>query len=357
MTLPANAAGAGRERLLKIQLLALAPASLAAILNSGYQFLRGLSEADDPESFDLRGRIAFGLAGNAEQPGIFDYFLAGLAYLLPILLLALVVGGFWERIVANRRQKPMEPGFVLVALLFTLLLPAAAAFGHVVFGIICAKMLGKAIFGGDGKSFISPALLGVALVQVSFPAASGVGPMWQGINGYSGSEAIALYYRGGEAALAEVGIDIGSAFIGAIPGPLGTTSLLAIALGAALLLLTRVIAWRMLLSQLLGLLVFALLVRLIGGEGELPLHWHLLIGSFAFGAVFIACDPVASPCTNPGRWIMGFLIAALLVLIRSINPTHPDAVVPVLLLAAILAPLVDHAVIAWNIRKRGQRNV
>jgi Na+-transporting NADH:ubiquinone oxidoreductase subunit B len=103
--------------------------------------------------------------------------------------------------------------------------------------------------------------------------------------------------------------------------------------------------------------IFTTLAWLFGGADVLPAHWHILLGSFAFGAVFIACDPVASACTNPGRWIQGFLIAALLVLIRTINPTHPDAVVPVLLLAAILAPLIDHAVIAWDIRKRGQRHV
>ena len=93
------------------------------------------------------------------------------------------------------------------------------------------------------------------------------------------------------------------------------------------------------------------------GIGALPAYWHLLLGSFAFGAVFLGCDPVASACTNPGRWIQGFLIAALVVLIRVANPIHPDAVIPALLLASILAPLIDHAVIAWNIRQRARRHV
>ena len=351
------AANAGRRRILKLQILALAPVLLAAIFNSGYQFLRGAIAVDGFVADDLRGRLAMGLVTDPQQPNLFDYGIAGLAQVLPMLLLALLVGALWERIVAERAGRPREPEFVLVALLFTLLLPGATGFTHIIFGMSGAMLLGRAIFGGEGKYFISPALLGVAIVQVSFPAASGTQPLWGGVAGYAGSDAIATWYRGGDAALAQLGIDPWSAFVGAIPGPLGTTSLLAVAIGAAVLLLARVISWRLLAAQLLGLLLFATLARLVGGTDELPIHWHLLLGSFAFAAVFIACDPVASSCTNPGRWIQGLLIAALLVLIRTVNPTHPDAVVPVLLLAAVVAPLIDHAVLAWNIRKRGQRHV
>ena len=141
---------------------------------------------------------------------------------------------------------------------------------------------------------------------------------------------------------------------------MGTTSVLAIGLGALLLLVTRVISWRLLAAQLAGLLLVAALFKLFGAAGgivSMPVYWHLLLGSFAFGAVFLACDPVASCCTNPGRWIQGLLIAALVVTIRVVNPTHPDAVIPAILLASIVAPLIDHAVIGWNIRRRGRRHV
>ncbi|MCP4387790.1 MAG: NADH:ubiquinone reductase (Na(+)-transporting) subunit B, partial [Gammaproteobacteria bacterium] len=270
------------------------------------------------------------------------------------------IGGFWERIIAAQRQRSVEPGFILIALLFTLLLPGAAPFSHVIYGMSFAILLGKGIFGGDGKTFLSPALLGVALVQVSFPSASGLHPLWQGLAGYAGSDAIALFHRGGEAALAEVGIDLWSAFVGSTSGTLGTTSVLAVILGAGLLLLKRLISWRLLLAQLIGLTVVATLFNLATtetGAGAMPAYWHLLLGSFAFAAVFIACDPVASCCTNPGRWIQGFLIGALVVLIRVANSTHPDAVIPAILLASITAPLIDHAVIAWNIRQRASRHV
>jgi len=350
----------GYPRVLKLQLLALLPVSIAAVVNAGYQYLAALGADAELAVDDLRANLASGLGASFEDPGLYDWLAAGLAHFVPLLLVALVVGGFWERIIAAQRKRAIEPGFVLIALLFTLLLPGAAPFSHVVYGMSFAILLGKAIFGGDGKTFLSPALLGVALVQVSFPSASGQHPLWQGLAGYSGSDAIALFHRGGEAALSEAGIDVWSAFVGSTSGTLGTTSVLAVILGAGLLLLTQVISWRLLLAQVLGLVVVATLVNFTAAEtgaATMPAYWHLLLGSFAFGAVFLACDPIASCCTNPGRWIQGLLIGALVVLIRVANSTHPDAVIVAILLASITAPLIDHAVIAWNIRQRGRRHV
>lgn len=355
-----SAAAGGQRRIRKIQLLALLPVSIAAVVNCGYQYLSVLAGDPGRASDDLRSNLAASLGASFEDPGVYDWLAAGLAHFLPMLLLALVVGGFWERIIAAQRQRPIEPGFVLIALLLTLMLPGSAPFFHIVYGMSFAILLGKGIFGGDGKTFISPALLGIAIVQVSFPSAAGLHPLWQGLAGYAGSDAIALFHRGGEAALGEAGIDLWSAFIGSTSGTLGTTSVFAVAIGAALLLVTRIIAWRLLLAQLLGVALVATLFNLLGnssGATTMPVHWHLLLGSFAFGAVFIACDPVASCCTNPGRWIQGFLIGALVVLIRVANSTHPDAVIPAMLLASITAPLIDHAVIAWNIRQRARRHV
>ncbi len=349
-----------RQRIFNLQLLALVPVAIAALFNTGYPYLRVLAENPALESDDIRSRIARGLGASYQHPGIVDMLAAGLAHLLPILVLALITGGVWERIIAGRRQRPMESGFILIALLFTLLLPGAAAFSHVVFGMSFAILVGKAIFGGEGKTFLSPALLGIAIVQVSFPGSAGQHPLWQGLTGYGGSEAFALFHRGGEVALHAVEINLWSAFIGSTPGPMGTTSVLAVVLGAGLLLATRVISWRLLVAQIFGLAVFVTLFNMLAAESgasTMTIHWHLLLGSFLFGAVFLACDPVASCCTNPGRWIQGFVIGALVVLIRVANSTHPDAVIPALLLASILAPLIDYAVIAVNIRRRSRRHV
>jgi Na+-transporting NADH:ubiquinone oxidoreductase subunit B len=349
-----------RQQILKLQLIALVPVTIAALFNTGYQYLRVLADNPALESDDIRSRIASGLGASYQDPGLYDMLAAGLAHLLPILGVALITGGIWERIIAEKRQRPFEPGFILIALLFTLLLPGAAAFSHVVFGMSFAILFGKAIFGGEGKTFLSPALLGVAIVQVSYPGSAGQHPLWHGLTGYGGSEAIALYHRGGEAALAAADITPWSAFLGSTSGLMGTTSVLAVLLGAALLLVTRIISWRLLAAQIIGLAVFVTLFNLSAAEpgaGMMPVHWHLLLGSFLFSAVFLACDPVASCCTNPGRWIQGLLIGALVVLIRVANSTHPDAVIPAMLLASILAPLIDHAVIAFNIRQRARRHV
>lgn len=350
----------GRKRILQLQLLALLPVGIAALVNTGYQYLAAVARDSAVATSDFRSQLALSLGASHETLGLYDMLVAGFAHLVPILLLALLVGGFWERIIAGRRQIAIEPGFILVAVLFTLLMPGAAAWGHVVFGMSFAMLLGRGIFGGDGKTFLSPALLGVAIVQVSFPGVADQHPLWHGLAGYAGSDAIALFDRGGEAALNAADIDLWTAFIGRTPGNMGTTSILAVALGAVLLLIERLISWRLLAAQIIGLFVFATLFNIFGadtGASAMPAYWHLLLGSFAFGAVFLACDPVASACTNPGRWIQGFLIAALVVLIRVANPTHPDAVIPALLLASIFAPLIDHAVIAWNIRGRARRHV
>jgi Na+-transporting NADH:ubiquinone oxidoreductase subunit B len=341
-------------------LLALLPVSLAAVLNSGYQFLAAQAQTASLPIDDLRSRIALSLGVSHETTGVYDVLVAGLAHTLPILLVALITGGVWERMIAEQRQRPFEPGFIVIALLFTLLLPGAAPLGHVIFGMSFAILFGKGIFGGEGKTFLSPALLGIAILQISYPSATAAHPLWNGLAGYAGSDAFTIFQRGGESALAEAGFNTWTAFFGSTPGLLGTTSVLAVACGAALLLLTRIIAWRLLLAQIVGLVLTATLFTLMGpqtGVSAMSASWHLLLGSFAFGAVFLACDPVASCCTNPGRWLQGLFIGALIVLIRVSNSTHPDAVIPVMLLASILAPLIDHAVIAVNIRKRAARHV
>ena len=349
-----------QRRILHLQFFSLIPVSVAALFNVGYQYLSALGNHQQIVLNDFRSQLAHFLGAGAETPGIYDFFIVGFAHLGPTLALALFTGGLWERIIAEQRNRAFELGFIPIAVIFTLFLPAATSLSHVVFGMSFAILVGKGIFGGDGKTFLSPALLGIAIVQVSFPGMNNEHPLWNGLSGYSGSDAIALYYRGGEAALAAVDINLWSAFLGYIPGPVGTTSIVAVLLGATVLLWTRLISWRLLVAQLLGLVLCALLFGLLNSDSSgfsLPPVWHLLIGSFAFGAVYLACDPVSSCCTNPGRWIQGLLIGVLVVVIRELNPTHPDAVIPVILLASILAPLIDHIVVFWNIRQRSRRHV
>ena len=363
MTLPVFHAVAGfgaYRRLLRLRLLALLPVVAAAILNTGYQYLSRLRADPGIAGDGLRERLARGLGADYVDAGVFDWCAAGIAHLLPVLAVALAAGWFWEWLVARYRGRPPGVDYVLTALTFTLLLPGAVPFFHVLFGMSFAILLGSAIFGGDGRTFLSPALLGIVVLQTGFPGVGGPHPLWQGLTGYGGGDSVALFYGGGEVALMEAGIDPASAFWGAVAGPMGTTSVFAVCIGALLLLVTRVISWRLLLAQVIGLLAIAGLVDFIGAGAEgvaLPAWWQLLLGGFAFGAVFLACDPVASCCTNPGRWAQGLLVGALVVLIRTGSASHPDAVVQAVLLGSILAPLIDHAVIALNVRRRARRRV
>lgn len=355
-----SVAADGYRRLLVLRMLALLPVTLAAIITTGYHYLSRLAENPGFRGDDIRVLLARELGADYVDAGFFDWCAAGIAHLLPVLAVALLAGCFWEWLIVRYRGRPPAVDFVHTSLLFTLLLPGAAPFYHVLFGMSFAILAGSAIFGGDGRTFLCPALLGIAILQVGFPAVGGMHPLWQGLAGYGGSEAIALFHRGGEAALAASGIDPVSAFLGGTAGSMGTTSVLAVIVGAGLLLVTGVISWRLLLAQVIGLVVFAGLFNYAadgGGAAAMPPWWHLLLGGFAFGAVFLACDPVASCCTNPGRWAQGMLIGALVVLIRVGSAGHPDAVVPAVLLASILAPLIDYAVIALNVRRRARRHV
>ena len=158
--------------------------------------------------------------------------------------------------------------------------------------------------------------------------------------------------------LASAGIDWWDAFFGNLQGMMGTTSLLAIGLGGAMLIVTRIASWRLILGQLLGLMLVVILFNLFGSEQgitTLPWHWHVVLGSFAFGAVFLATDPASSASTNAGRWVQGLMVGALVVMMRVANPAHPDGVILAVLMGSILAPLIDHVVIWFNVKQRARR--
>jgi Na+-transporting NADH:ubiquinone oxidoreductase subunit B len=221
-----------------------------------------------------------------------------------------------------------------------------------------AIVFGKGIFGGEGKTFLNPALLGAAVMLISFPTALTDHPLWTEIAGYGGTRAFALYHIEGIDGLASAGIEWRSAFLGNVQGMMGATSLLAIGLGGTILIVTRIASWRLILGQVLGLAVVVTLCNLFGREqgiAMLPWYWHVALGSFAFGAVFLATDPASAASTNAGRWAQGLIVGALVVTIRVANPAHPDGVVLAILMGSILAPLIDHVVIWFNVRQRARR--
>jgi Na+-transporting NADH:ubiquinone oxidoreductase subunit B len=342
-------------RIQAIRLLALVPVLIAAVVNTGHQYLSALNTMGGIDEGDWRDRLVQSLRLDYADPGWFDVLAAGLVHVLPVLAVALLVGSVWEQVFAVGRRRRRESGLLVIPVLMTLLMPPGVSLVHLAVGMSFAMVFGKGIFGGEGKTFLSPAVLGAAVTLISFPTALTNHPLWTGVAGYGGTRAFALYHNDGAEGLAAAGIDWWGALIGNVQGMMGTTSLLAIGLGGAVLIVMRIASWRLIVGQLLGLVLVVTLCNLLGGDRgitTLEWHWHLVLGSFAFGAVFLATDPASSASTNAGRWAQGLIVGALVVMIRIVNPAHPDGVILAILMGSILAPLIDHVVIRLNVRQR-----
>jgi len=320
------------------------PVLIAAVINTGYQYLLVFEQGAEGWRKNLVGFFKL----ETVEPNSLDILVAGFIHVLPVFVIAILAGGFCERLFADNRKLPFDTGVVHTALLFTLLMPPSAGVFHVVFGMVFAIVFAHGVFGGEGKSFLNPALVAVAVVQITFPSALTDHSLWERLNGYAGTRDFAIFQQQGID-----GFDIWNAFLGTTQGLMGTTSVLAILIGAGFLLYARIASWRVPAGLLIGVIAISIICNGFGG-GILDLPWygHVTLGSFAFAAVFIASDPSSSSSTNTGRWVQGILGGALLVFMRVVNPSHPDSVVPVLLLMSMTAPLIDHVVIWFNVRRR-----
>ena len=231
-------------------------------------------------------------------------------------------------------------------------------------GITFGIVIGKEIFGGTGKNFLNPALTGRAFLYFAYPSQLSGDKVWvsgitdNGIvpNGYSGATPLGLAAENGVIGIEER-YTWSQSFFGGIPGSVGETSLIAIALGAMILLITRIASYRIILGTLLGMFVMSSIFNQIDSDNpmfSIPFYWHLVIGSFAFGLVFMATEPVSGSATNTGRWIYGFVIGVTVILIRVINPAFPEGMMLAILFGNLLAPVIDHLVVSSNIKKRNQ---
>ncbi|MGI9305189.1 MAG: RnfABCDGE type electron transport complex subunit D, partial [Gammaproteobacteria bacterium] len=298
-------------------MFAVVPVLIAAVVNTGYQYLLALEVVGGEGAGGWRDAAARALGADYSDPSAAGIVAAGLVHVLPVLGMAMLVGGLWERVFANSRRRRFDTGVFVTALVFTLLMPPAVSLAHVVFGMSFAIVFGKGVFGGEGKTFLNPALLGAAVMQISFPTALSDHPLWTGIAGYEGTKALALYQQNGSAGFAWADMSWWDAFLGATQGMMGATSVLAVLVGGVALVLAGIASWRLVLAQVLGLVVAATFCNMLGeGIFALPWHWHLVLGSFAFGAVFVATDPGSSASTEAGRWAQGLLMGALVVMIR-----------------------------------------
>ena len=265
------------------------------------------------------------------------------------------VGGFWEVLFAIKRGHEVNEGFFVTSVLFALILPATIPLWQVALGITFGVVIGKEIFGGTGKNFLNPALTGRAFLYFAYPAQISGDAVWVAADGYTGATALSMAFQDGMTALTNT-YSWWDAFLGFIPGSVGEVSTLAILIGAAVLLWTKIANWRIMLGVFLGMVITSTLFNLIGSETNpmfaMPWYWHLVIGGFAFGMVFMATDPVSASMTNQGRLVFGALIGVMTVLIRVVNPAFPEGIMLAILFANLFAPLMDHYVVQANIKRR-----
>ena len=273
-----------------------------------------------------------------------------------LFLVTNIVGGLWEGLFASVRRHEINEGFLVTGLLFPLTLPPTIPLWQVAVGISFGVVIGKEIFGGTGKNFLNPALVSRAFIFFAYPAQLSGNAVWVAADGYTGATFLG---QAAEFGMKGVTFSFSDAFFGFIPGSMGETSALACLLGAGYLILTGIGSWRIMLSMVLSTVGFAWLLNTIGSSTN-PMFsvtpaWHLVTGSFAFGCVFMATDPVSSAMTNIGRYIYGALIGFMVILVRVINPAFPEGVMLAILFGNVFAPLIDYFVIRSNIKRRKQR--
>lgn len=347
------------KRVMFLVVIAALPCVWVALWNTGYQANLAIAELDLRSAAGWRGGALDALGIGYAAESVLANAVHGALYFVPIYAVTLIVGGAWEVLFALVRNHEVNEGFLVTSLLYALILPPDLPLWQVALGISFGVVIGKEVFGGTGKNILNPALAGRAFLYFAYPAEISGEAVWVAVDGYTGATALGVAAESGVAGIVNTGTSWLSAFIGTIPGSLGETSALACLIGAVFLIYTGVASWRIMLGVFAGMVVTAYLFNVIGSVNNpmfaMPWYWHLVLGGFAFGMVFMATDPVTSAQTDPGRWVFGILIGALTVVIRVTNPAYPEAIMMVILFANLLAPLIDQGVTWLHVRRRGRR--
>jgi Na+-transporting NADH:ubiquinone oxidoreductase subunit B len=328
------------KRTMTMVILALMPALLFGMYNTGYQ-----------HNLSIGGDMTF-----------WAMFWFGFLKVLPLIIVSYVVGLGVEFIAAQIRGHEVNEGYLVTGMLIPLIMPVDVPLWILSLSVIFAVIVGKEVFGGTGMNIWNPALLSRAFVFFAYPSQISGDKIWieglssgQGIvDGFSGATPLA-HAAAGEFDKMPSFMDM---FIGFIPGSIGETSTLAILIGAVMLLWTGIASWKIMLSTFAGGILTGLLLNAVGPEGSymsMPAINHLVMGGFAFGAVFMATDPVTGSQTERGKWIYGFLIGVMAILIRVFNPGYPEGMMLAILLLNTFAPFIDHFVVQSNIKRRLRR--
>jgi len=345
------------KRVMITVVVALVPTILMAMYNTGLQANRALEMgAVGPHGW-REWAIQF-LGAGYSAASVFDCFVHGAVYFLPVFAVTFAVGGFWEILFAVVRKHQINEGFLVTTFLFPLILPATIPLWQVALGITFGIVIGKEVFGGTGYNIFNPALTARAFLFFGYPAQISGDKVWIAADGISGATLLAKAQEGTLTSLGDHSAWL-DAFLGFIPGSMGETSTLAILFGAAVLIITGVASWRIMVAVLAGTAATSFLLNAVGSETNpmfaIPFHWHLVIGGFAFATVFMATDPVSAPASKKGQLIYGFLIGVLLIVVRVLNPAYPEGLLVAILLMNVFSPLIDHYVVKAHIRKRRAR--
>jgi len=321
------------KRTMAVVVLALIPATIFGMWNVGYQHFLSLG---------------------INKP-LFDEFLYGLIKVLPLIVVSYVVGLGIEFAFAQIKGHQVNEGFLVSGMLIPLIVPPDIPLWMLATATAFAVIIGKEVFGGTGMNIFNPALIARAFLFFAYPKQMSGDIVWIAEKGdaVTGATPLASAAAGQTDSMSSAW----DMFLGNIPGSVGETSTIAILLGAAVLIISGIGNLRIMLSVFIGGFLMGLLLNLWGTNAymNLPAHYHLIMGGFAFGAVFMATDPVTASQTNTGKYIYGFLIGVFAVLIRVLNPAYPEGMMLSILLMNTFAPLIDHYVIGANIKRRLKR--
>ena len=304
----------------------------------------GMTSVDSWRGIFLNGLVSY------DPNSVWDCVVHGLAYFIPLYVTVFVAGIAFEIWFASKRGHEVNEGYFVTSILFTLSLPPSIPLWMAAVGVIFGVVIAKEVFGGTGKNFLNPALTGRAFLYFAYPAQMSGDAVWVAVDGWTQATPL------GNAALGlDYGVDWMSAFIGSMPGSVGETSTLAILIAGVMLCLSRIASWRVMAGVFLGMVLTSSLFNILPSTNPMfamPFYWHLVLGGFAFGAVFMATDPVSAAMTNNGRWCYGILIGFMCVLIRVVNPAFPEGMMLAILFGNLFAPLLDHFVVQSNIKRR-----
>ncbi|GAB4339427.1 MAG: NADH:ubiquinone reductase (Na(+)-transporting) subunit B [Calditrichia bacterium] len=345
------------KRMMMVVVYALIPAVIMALYNTGYQANLALQQLGLTAVEGWRGAVLNFLGIGVDPSNILGNMVHGALYFFPVYIITLLAGGFWEVLFAAVRKHEVNEGFLVTSLLFPLILPPDIPWWQVVIGISFGVVIGKEVFGGVGMNILNPALTARAFLFFAYPAEISGDRVWVAVDGISKATPLAQFAD----STMQVAYTWKQAFLGVIPGSMGETSALACLIGAAILILTGIGSWRIMMSIVVGMVLTSSLFNLIGSATNPMFNvtpwWHFVLGGFAFGAVFMATDPVTAAYTDRGKFWYGLGIGILVVLVRVVNPAFPEGMMLAILLMNVFAPVIDKIFINANIKRRLLRNV